>query len=130
MKIRLEYFSIALLFATTLSNCTTTGTRFAETNSKVQRGKASYYSVWTNRGTHTASGEPLRNHAMTAAHKTLPFGTKVKVTNLVNNRSQVVRITDRGPYIQGRIIDVTKGVARKLNFINAGIVPVEIRIVD
>ena len=62
-------------------------------------------------------------HAKTAAHKTLPMGTKVRVTNKANGRSVVVTITDRGPYIKGRIIDVTKGVAHKLDFVVKGIVP-------
>ena len=90
----------------------------------------SFYSIRTNGGRHTASDERLSNGANTAAHKTLPMGTMVKVTNLINGRSEVVRINDRGPYIKGRIIDVTVGVAKKLDFINAGVVPVEVEILD
>lgn len=89
---------------------------------KTTRGKASWYEIKCNGGTHTASGIPLRDYAMTAAHKTLPMGTKVRVTNLDNGKSAIVTITDRGPYIKGRIIDVTKGVAQKLGFINRGVV--------
>ena len=84
----------------------------------IQEGKASWYCVRSNGGTHTSSGETLRDYAMTAAHKTLPMGTKVRVTNKNNGRSVVVRINDRGPYIKRRIIDVTKGAAQKLGFLN------------
>lgn len=85
------------------------------------QGKASWYQIKCNGGTHTASGIPLRDNAMTAAHKTLPMGTKVRVTNTANNKSVIVKITDRGPYSKGRIIDVTKGAAEKLGFISRGI---------
>ena len=94
-----------------------------------ETGKASYYSTKCNGGDKTASGEKLNNSAMTAAHKTLPFGTLLRVTNLKNNKSQVVRITDRGPYIKGRIIDVTTSVAEKLGFKKDGIVTVKIEVV-
>jgi len=93
---------------------------------KVQHGKASWYSIRTNGGTRTASGERLRNDAATAAHRYLPMGTMVKVTNLRNGRSETVRITDRGPFIKGRIIDVTIGTAEKLDMVNAGVVPVKV----
>jgi len=66
---------------------------------------------------------------MTAAHKTLPMGTLVKVTNLRNGNSAVVRITDRGPYTRGRVIDVTEGVARRLDFVQRGVAPVELTVV-
>ena len=78
----------------------------------------------------TASGEPLSNSAPTAAHRHLPFGTFVKVTNLRNARSQIVRITDRGPYIRGRIIDVTIGVGERLGMVNAGVVPVTVEVME
>ena len=94
-----------------------------------ETGKASYYSTKCNGGTHTASGQKLVNSSNTAAHKTLPFGTLVKVTNLKNGRSEVVSITNRGPFCRGRIIDVTIGVAKKLGFINSGVVPVKIEVV-
>ncbi len=89
---------------------------------KTLHGEASWYEIKCNGGTHTASGIPLRDYAMTAAHKTLPMGTMVRVTNLTNGKSVILKITDRGPYIKGRIIDVTKGAAQKLDFINRGIV--------
>jgi rare lipoprotein A len=84
--------------------------------------------VKCNGGTRTASGEALRDSDLTAAHKTLPMGSKVRVTNKVNGRSVIVRITDRGPYIKGRIIDVTKAAAQELGFLSAGITPVTVEV--
>ncbi|HEX5790656.1 MAG TPA: septal ring lytic transglycosylase RlpA family protein, partial [Luteolibacter sp.] len=94
----------------------------------VQHGKASWYSVRSNRGTHTASGERLVDKSATAAHKTLPFGTKVKVTNELNGRSEILTINNRGPYIRGRIIDVTIGSADRLGFRQYGVAPVKVEI--
>jgi rare lipoprotein A len=98
--------------------------------STVQHGKASWYSVKTNSGTQTASGERLSNDAATAAHKTLPMGTRVRVTNMTNGKSEIVRITDRGPYTKGRIIDVTVGCAERLGFYSRGVVPVKVEVLD
>ena len=95
---------------------------------RVHHGKMSWYSVKTNGGTHTASGERFSNSGQTAAHKTLPLGTMVEVTNLNNNRSAIVKITDRGPYIHGRIIDVSIGVAGKLDFVGNGVAPCRVTI--
>jgi rare lipoprotein A len=79
-----------------------------------QSGIASVYT--TAEGTRTASGRKLSNGALTAAHKTLPFGTKVRVTNKKNGRSVVVTITDRGPFVRGRVIDLTPAGASALGF--------------
>jgi rare lipoprotein A len=95
-----------------------------------EQGKASWYSIKTNYGTKTASGQRLCNNAATAAHKTLPMGTKVRVINLANNKSEVVTINDRGPFKKGRIIDVTIGTAEKLGFVQRGIVPVKIEVLS
>jgi rare lipoprotein A len=76
---------------------------------------AAFYS-----GGRTASGEVTGPTGLTAAHRTLPFGTKVLVTNVGNGRTVVVRITDRGPYGRGRIIDVSRAAARELDMINIG----------
>lgn len=84
-------------------------------NARAESGIASHYSV-KEQGTQTASGRPLRDGAMTAAHKTLPLGSRVRVTNKRNGRSVVVTITDRGPHIRGRVIDVTLGAAHILGF--------------
>jgi rare lipoprotein A len=94
----------------------------------VQHGKASWYSIATNRGTRTASGKRLCNNAATAAHKTLPMGTKVRVTNQQNGKSEIVTITDRGPYVRGRIIDLTIGSAERLGFRQRGVVPVKVEV--
>lgn len=94
----------------------------------VQQGKASWYSIKTNRGTKTASGQRLCDRGATAAHKTLPMGTKVRVVNLANGKSEVVTINDRGPFIKGRVIDVTIGVAERLGFVSRGVVPVKVEV--
>ncbi|WP_236174394.1 septal ring lytic transglycosylase RlpA family protein [Pseudomonas pseudonitroreducens] len=82
-------------------------------------GTASYYGK-AHHGKRTASGERFNQNALTAAHRTLAFGTRVKVTNLDNGRSVVVRINDRGPYGRGRIIDVSKAAAEQLNMLRSG----------
>ncbi len=87
-------------------------------------GKASYY--WQPQ--RVASGGWFNPNAMTAAHKSLPFGTRVRVTNKHNGRSVVVRINDRGPYIKGRIIDLSKAAAYKIGMQNAGVVPVTVTV--
>ena len=97
---------------------------------KSQTGTASWYSIKTNYGTKTASGRPLKNNAKTAAHKTWPLGSKVRVTNKRNGRSEIVTITDRGPYIKGRIIDVTVGCAKRLGFHGRGLAPVKIELLE
>ena len=81
-----------------------------------QCGRASWYAL-TSR---TASGERMNPTALTAAHRSLPFGTKVKVTNQRNGRTVVVRINDRGPFVRGRMLDLSRAAARKLGFIGAG----------
>jgi rare lipoprotein A len=84
---------------------------------QAQRGIVSIYS-----GTRTANGERARSDAMTAAHRSLPFGTKVQVTNQRNGRSEVVRINDRGPFVRNRVIDVTPAATRALGY--SGLAPV------
>jgi len=85
-----------------------------------ETGKASYYADKFN-GRKTANGETFRNSKKTAAHKTLPFGTVVKVTNLRNGRSVKVRINDRGPFVAGRHIDLSKKAARKIGMVQEGV---------
>ena len=86
------------------------------------KGVASYY--W--QGHLTASGEVFDKRAMTAAHKTLPLGSRVRVTNLANGRSAVVRINDRGPFVAGRVIDVSEGAADVLGMRQSGLAPVRV----
>lgn len=93
-----------------------------------QTGEASWYSVKTNGGKHTASGQRLNDVSNTAAHKTLPFGTKVMVKNIRNGKSEIVSINNRGPFTKGRVIDVTVGVADKLGFKSRGVTQVELKI--
>lgn len=83
------------------------------------RGKASWYGPGFQ-GKRTASGERFDMNALTAAHRTLPFGTRVKVRNVVNGREVVVRITDRGPHIRDRIIDLSKAAAAAIDLVQAG----------
>ncbi|SIO45686.1 septal ring lytic transglycosylase RlpA family protein [Chitinophaga niabensis] len=91
-----------------------------------ESGKASYYAD-KFQGRKTANGETFKQQRMTAAHPTLPFGTKVKVTNLNNGRSVKVRVNDRGPFVAGRIIDLSKKAARKLGMLQTGVANVKLK---
>ncbi len=108
------------------------GTGLADAGSRV-RGKAeiglaSYYGEeW--HGGPTASGEKFDMNALTAAHKTLPFGTKVKVTNIENGKSVQVRVNDRGPFVEGRIIDLSYAAAKKIGMIKTGVVKVKVEVI-
>lgn len=88
-------------------------------------GIASYYSAAFHNG-QTASGERYSKYAMTAAHRTLPFGTRVRVTHLESGRHVVVRINDRGPFVKGRIIDLSYAAARKLGMVREGVAKVRV----
>ncbi|WP_242921711.1 septal ring lytic transglycosylase RlpA family protein [Pontibacter liquoris] len=101
---------------------------FAQSND-IQKGQASWYGSQYH-GKKTSSGERYNKNDMTAAHNTLPFGTKVKVTNLANNESVVVRINDRGPYVGERIIDVSEAAARKLHMRSQGIGDVKVEVLE
>jgi rare lipoprotein A len=79
-------------------------------------GGASWYALHSR----TASGERMNPSALTAAHRTLPLGSRVKVTNQRNGKTVVVRINDRGPFVRGRMIDLSKGAANRLGFVGAG----------
>jgi rare lipoprotein A len=89
-----------------------------------QQGMASYYK----HGKRTASGERYDPRNLTAAHRSLPFGTRVKVTNAKSGRSVVVRINDRGPFIRGRIIDLSLGAAQAIGLHRAGVAKVKIEV--
>src|SRR5262245_66003415 len=95
---------------------------------EAQVGVASYYGR-AHDGRRTASGERFDMHAMTAAHPTLPFGTRVRVTNLTNGRRAVVRINDRGPHKGKRIIDLSYAAARELGLVGAGVAKVRLEVV-
>lgn len=96
-----------------------------------ERGIASWYDErrFFSRG-KTALGEPFRPHAMAGAHKTVPLPARVRVTNLENGRQVVVRLNDRGPFVRGRVIDVTPAAARKLGFKDKGLARVEIEVLS
>jgi rare lipoprotein A len=94
----------------------------------VQRGLATFYGA-EQQGGPTASGERFDRNKLTAAHRTLPLGTRVRVTNARNGRSVEVRINDRGPYGHGRIIDLSEAAARRLDMIDAGVVPVTVEVI-
>lgn len=96
------------------------------TGSGTETGLASFYAESYN-GKKTANGETYRSSAFTAAHKKLPFGRKVKVTNLSNGKTVKVKVNDRGPFVSGRIIDLTRAAAEKIDMVNAGVVKVKIR---
>ena len=102
------------LFAVAVLTIQFSPTLLTRASAEDQAGIASIYS--TESGSGTASGQKLNPAALTAAHRTLPFGTKVKVTNKSNGRSVVVTINDRGPFIRGRIIDLTPAGGRALGF--------------
>lgn len=92
-------------------------------------GMASWYGGKFH-GRLTANGERYNKNGISAAHKTLPFGTRVRVRNLNNGRTIEVRINDRGPFVKGRIIDLSKGAAKKIDMIQDGVVPVELTILS
>jgi rare lipoprotein A len=91
-----------------------------------ETGNASYYGdKFINKP--MANGRKFSQHKLTAAHKTLPLGTKVTVINLTNHKKTKVHITDRGPFVQGRIIDLSKKAAKRIDMINAGVAQVELK---
>lgn len=94
-----------------------------------ESGMASYYgNEFQSR--KTANGERFDQGKLTAAHRTLPFGTRVKVVNKQNGRSVVVRVNDRGPFVKGRIIDLSSSAFKAIASANAGVIPVHIQVVD
>ena len=96
---------------------------------KVMKGLSSFYSEDFH-GKLTANGEIFDMYGLTAAHKTLPLNTVCRVTNLDNNKSLILRINDRGPYVVGRILDCSYGAAKKLDFVNKGTTEVKIEVIE
>lgn len=92
-------------------------------------GDASFYGS-QHQGQKTANGERFDQNALTAAHRTLPFGSRVQVTNLRNKKTVEVRINDRGPFARGRIIDISKKAAEQLDMLGDGVVPVSIKLLS
>ena len=113
-----------------IMSCSTSKKANKSSKSKVyQKGEASWYGPGFN-GRLTANGEKFNMYKLTAAHKKLPFGTRVKVTNLNNGKSVIVRINDRGPFVKERVIDLSKKAAQSIGMIKAGHVPVKIYILE
>lgn len=117
MKGKLLHLIIVIACVTSFSSC---GKFITET------GKASYYGDDFN-GKKTANGQTFNKNALTAAHKTLPFGTVVKVTNISNGKTVTVVINDRGPYAKGRIIDLSEKAAANIDMINQGVAQVKLK---
>jgi len=102
---------------------------FKPNHQKLETGKASYYAM-KFKGRQTASGEIYDPDKLTAAHPSLPFGTKVRVTNLYKKASVVVRINDRGPHVKSRIIDLSYAAAEQLGMISRGIAEVAVEVIE
>lgn len=119
--------------AATLGGCATArgpaAPRSAAPPGTVEKGEASWYGE-RHQGRRTANGERYDMYRLTAAHPSLPLGTKVLVTNLQNGRSVEVRVNDRGPTVAGRIIDLSYAAAQRLGAIAAGTIPVTVRVVS
>ncbi len=112
-----------------LSNCTTISLKSSpELIGYTEFGKASYYAM-KFQFRKTASGERFNQYSFTAAHKKLPFGTRVKVTNLKNSSSVIVKINDRGPFIKGRIIDLSRAAFDAIANLDSGVIRVKIEVV-
>lgn len=118
-----------LLAALLLVGCTPTLGTVRADHTPAQRGLASWYGP-NFVGRPTANGEVFDPEQLTAAHKSLPFGTRVRVVNLENGRSVVVRINDRGPFKPGRIIDLSRAAARRIGMIGSGVAEVRVEAVD
>ncbi|QUM85395.1 MULTISPECIES: septal ring lytic transglycosylase RlpA family protein [unclassified Moritella] len=129
-------FIFTMLVLSILTACTSTSTStsaspktIAYSRSHDLVGQASWYGKRFH-GKLTASGEKYNMRAYTAAHKTLPFGTVVRVINTANSKSVDVKINDRGPFVRGRVIDLSQKAFEKIGSTNQGVVPVRIEILD
>jgi len=94
------------------------------------RGKSNGLASFYSEGGKTASGEKFNPNELTAAHPTLPFGTKLRVTNTHTGRSVMVRVNDRGPYVSGRVVDVSYSAAQELGMVGRGVAPVKLDVVQ
>lgn len=115
------------IFSIILSSCSLPVSRESYAPGYIERGIASWYGEEFH-GRPTSSGEIYDMHALTAAHKLMPLGTVAKVTNLENGRSVTVKINDRGPFIDDRIIDLSYGSAGAIDMVETGLAPVEIEV--
>lgn len=117
MKLRLYFTTIIAMLC--LSPCL----------AQKQHGKASFYSKRST-GARTASGQRLHHDSLTCAHRFYPFGTHLKVTNLANNKSVVVKVIDRGPFGRGRIIDLSWAAAKEIDMISQGVASVKVELIE
>jgi rare lipoprotein A len=108
---------------------TPSGPDSSEARPRPRVGKASWYGE-AHHGKKTASGERYDMHALTAAHRTLPLGTRLRVTNVENGRTVVVRVNDRGPYVDGRVIDLSRAAAREIGALGDGLFDVRLEVLD
>ncbi|MCE2572525.1 septal ring lytic transglycosylase RlpA family protein [Motilimonas eburnea] len=122
--------TLFVAFSLALSACSSTPSgKEANWRGFTQSGQASYYAdKYNNR--KTASGEIYHHKYSTAAHRELPFGAKVKVTNVKNGKTVVVKINDRGPFIRGRIIDLSKSAFSRIGNTSEGLLDVTIQVID
>lgn len=126
MQTRMLTLPILLIF---VAGCSESPEADANESARTQKGKASYYAR-SFHGEQTASGEIFNQNELVAAHKTLPFDTRVQVTNLENGKKVTVRINDRGPFKPGRIIDLSRVAANRIDLLEDGIAPVTIEALD
>jgi rare lipoprotein A len=122
---RAPALALACAAALALGGCAASRPPVAPSIEAGETGMASYYSAAFHNG-RTASGERYSKYGMTAAHRTLPFGTRVRVTHLASGRQVEVRINDRGPFVQGRIIDLSYAAAQKLGMVREGVARVRV----
>lgn len=130
---------IALFISTFLWGCSSvkstapsaqpTGTNSVNRPGYVETGKASFYAN-VHQSRKTASGEIYDHNLSTAAHKKLPFGTKIRVTNMQNGKTVVVKINDRGPFVKGRILDLSKSAFSSIASVSSGIIAVKIEVIE
>lgn len=125
----LSRLAAALVVTGLLTACATPRATVRPLPGSVQTGYASWYGKW-HHGRRTTSGEIYDMNEFTAAHPTFPMGTRLRVTNLKNGRSVSVRVNDRGPAVDGRILDLSYAAARELDAVGDGVVPVRIRVVS
>ncbi|UUY10375.1 septal ring lytic transglycosylase RlpA family protein [Pseudomonas sp. J452] len=119
--------AFALFAALLLVGCTSQGV--VDPQGYRAEGQASWYGA-KHHGRKTASGERFDQHALTAAHRELPFGTRVQVTNLSNDKRVIVRINDRGPHTRNRLIDLSQQAAKQLDMLRAGVAPVRVEALE
>jgi len=124
-----RYCVLVILLATLLTGCSALRNAGMIDIGAVQIGMASWYGGKFH-GRITTNGERYNMHKISAAHRTLPFGTLVRVTNLDNNKNVIVRINDRGPWISERVIDLSYGAAKKVDMVNDGVARVKLEVID